>query len=131
MVSDLLETGKIDVLRDYILRKRPGLIIFDCDGVLVDKETIANQCLSDFFSHGDTTLSPGECRRLFPGRTMEDVCQEASRRVNRTYSVAMVQQVRKQIEIHLSEGVRPIPGAVELVHLVANSGLPFCVASAG
>lgn len=42
-------------------------IIFDCDGVLVDSEPLANRVLSDLLCENGVAMSPEECRDTFVG----------------------------------------------------------------
>jgi HAD superfamily hydrolase (TIGR01509 family) len=107
------------------------LVIFDCDGVLVDTETIANNHVSRVFSTLGPAISGDECRRLFQGKMMEDVCKAYTTMHNLPFDPELPKMVRAQVEEAMTHGIKPIPGAVELVHRVRDSGVPFCVASSG
>ena len=50
-----------------------GLIIFDCDGVLVDSESLANRVLSQVFGESGFEISPEDCLRRFVGMSMRSV----------------------------------------------------------
>jgi beta-phosphoglucomutase-like phosphatase (HAD superfamily) len=50
------------------------LVIFDCDGVLVDTEMIANNHIARVLSQFGPSTTGRECRQLFQGKTLEDVC---------------------------------------------------------
>src|SRR6185369_17856994 len=48
-------------------------VLFDCDGVLVDSETITNGVLRDMLEErGWKGLSAAECMRTFIGKTLRD-----------------------------------------------------------
>ncbi len=51
----------------------PELIIFDCDGVLVDSEMISNRLLAEHLSHYGFAITPEQCRRRFVGFSMAKV----------------------------------------------------------
>lgn len=61
---------------------RPGLVIFDCDGVLVDTETLANRRLSAWLTEAGFAISYEDCRRTFCGRSMKSVQEEVAQAVN-------------------------------------------------
>ena len=54
----------------------PGLVIFDCDGVLVDTETLANRRLSAWLTEAGFAIGYEDCRRIFCGRSMKAVQDE-------------------------------------------------------
>ena len=110
---------------------RPNLVIFDCDGVLVDTEAVANARMAELFSAMGLAVNGTECRRLFQGKTMEDVCAEVDALLGRPVDPEFPSHVRREVEITLQAGVDPVPGVVDLVGRVIGSGIPHCVASAG
>ena len=48
---------------------KPDLVIFDCDGVLVDSEVLSCQCLSEVLGECGIALSEDEAVELFLGRS--------------------------------------------------------------
>ena len=48
------------------------LIIFDCDGVLVDSEAIANRIMADVLTENGLPMTTEDCMEHFLGRTMSD-----------------------------------------------------------
>ena len=57
-----------------------GLMIFDCDGVLVDTEAPVNQVISNNLSRYGLRIPPEDCHSLFTGGTMMDVRDEVIKR---------------------------------------------------
>ncbi len=43
---------------------RPDLIIFDCDGVLVDSEVLSCRCLSEVLAHYGINLDAAQALRI-------------------------------------------------------------------
>ena len=55
----------------------PKLVIFDCDGVLVDSEMITNNLLRDDLAKRGLDLPIGQIMALFVGGTMKSVGVQA------------------------------------------------------
>ena len=49
---------------------RFDLIIFDCDGVLVDSEPLANEVEAELLTNLGMALTPEDARVLFKGKTV-------------------------------------------------------------
>jgi beta-phosphoglucomutase-like phosphatase (HAD superfamily) len=54
---------------------RPDLIIFDCDGVLVDSELLSCRCLSEVLAEFGFELSVDQALDLFLGRSSAAIGQ--------------------------------------------------------
>ena len=52
------------------------MVIFDCNGVLVDSEPLATSIVSDEFIRAGFALTPDIVARYFTGRRLADVCAE-------------------------------------------------------
>ena len=109
----------------------PSLIIFDCDGVLVDTEPVANRLLARVLGEEGFPISYEECRRLFVGRTMDAVRAHVEDALGRPLRDDWTAYIRDRTLEAFAEGVEPIPGAREIVHALGARGLPYCVASSG
>ena len=59
---------------------RPELVIFDCDGVLVDSEPITNALLREDLAARGLSLTQRDIEDSFVGGTMGGVGKEAARR---------------------------------------------------
>ena len=104
------------------------LIIFDCDGVLVDTEAIANDRMATIFTSLGYQTTGADCRRQFQGKSLRDVCRDVSRIVGEPVEH---QWLRRQIYKHLGSGVQAIAGAETAVATLLNDGYQVCVASSG
>ena len=51
----------------------PALVIFDCDGVLVDSEAIANRLMADAINASGIPITYEDCRTRFIGGTLQRV----------------------------------------------------------
>ena len=110
---------------------KPRLVIFDCDGVLVDTEAAANARMAEIFTDLGHTITAEECRTLFQGRTMEGVCETFADMAGRVYDPSLPAILRAEVEEVLAVTTEPIPDAINLVHRIRREGLPMCVASSG
>ncbi|APG46024.1 HAD family hydrolase [Phaeobacter porticola] len=108
----------------------PQLVIFDCDGVLVDSETLSNQVLADNLARHGLQLSLAECMDLFVGGTMADVRTKAIAR-GADLPENWVDEVYGETYARLRQGVDLVPGIPDLLALLQARGIAFCVASNG
>jgi HAD superfamily hydrolase (TIGR01509 family) len=106
---------------------RVELIIFDCDGVLVETESVAAEILSTYLTDQGVALSAADCEERFNGMDLS-VVQEQVEAMGGVIAHDFVTTVRARIFDALSKGVEPVPGVRELLRSVT---LPFCVASGG
>jgi HAD superfamily hydrolase (TIGR01509 family) len=109
----------------------PSLVIFDCDGVLVDSEPVANRLLVRILAEDGFHVSYEECRRLFVGRTLEAVMAHVEREIGRPLGSHWPDYVRDETLLAFAEGVAAVPGAEAVLRHLAAAGIPFCVASSG
>ena len=109
----------------------PALVIFDCDGVLVDTEAVSNTVLSAALARHDFRISVEDCRLRFVGRTIESVQAAVEVDIGRALGAAWSEQVRAETEAAFDWGVQPIAGVETAIRAVVDAGLPFCVASSG
>jgi HAD superfamily hydrolase (TIGR01509 family) len=106
-------------------RPEPRLIIFDCDGVLVDSELLSCQCLSETLAQCGIALSEDEALQLFLGRStaaLLDYYREDPRLVPARFLAALKARVFQRFKLAL----RPIGGVEQVLSQLTT---PFCVAS--
>ena len=111
-------------------RLRPGLVIFDCDGVLVDTERLGNQRLAAVLSEAGFPISYEDCRRTFVGKPMAAI-QAHVEAAGVMLGADFVQRWNDGLPELFKDGLDPIPHVEGAVRALAAAGLPFCVASSG
>lgn len=109
---------------------RPSLFIFDCDGVLVDSETIANTLLSENLARFGLVIGPDECLRYFQGGSMLDVPAFAKQR-GVTLPDGWTDDFYAEMYAELEKGVSVIEGVPTLLDRLDSLKIPYCVASNG
>lgn len=108
---------------------RPDLVIFDCDGVLVDSEAVSARVLSANLARHGLDLSPGRCMELFLGGTMDDVMRRALG-LGAALHDGWVAEVYAETYAALRDGVDVIPG-IPALDAMSRAGIAHCVASNG
>ena len=109
----------------------PSLVIFDCDGVLVDTETVSNRVLAQVLTEFGFPVTYEECRRLFVGRSMEGVTSHVEEALGRKLQADWPSYIREKTFEAFGAGIEPVVGAREVLEALAARALPYCVASSG
>jgi HAD superfamily hydrolase (TIGR01509 family) len=107
---------------------RPSLIIFDCDGVLVDSEMLGNRILAAVAGECGLALDPQEALALFRGGKMADCVAVLSERLGRPLPEDFVATVRTRTAAAFCAELRAVDGVAEAL---AQITVPMCVASSG
>ena len=74
---------------------KPQLILFDCDGVLVDSEYIAAQVESELLTDAGYPISPEEIAERFAGLTWPSILMEIERESSIPISASLIEKSRK------------------------------------
>ncbi|MEP2715063.1 HAD family phosphatase [Pseudophaeobacter sp.] len=108
----------------------PELIIFDCDGVLVDSERVSNLALVDNLARHGLELTLERSMELFVGGTMTGVMQKAVT-LGADLHDGWVDEIYAESYAALEAGVDLMPGVADLLVLLDAEQIPTCVASNG
>jgi HAD superfamily hydrolase (TIGR01509 family) len=104
---------------------KPELVIFDCDGVLVDSELLSCRCLSETLADIGVEVSVEQALRLFLGRSTAAVTQYCADR-GRPVPVTFLPQLKLRVRESFRRALKPIPG---IGALLSDFKAPSCVAS--
>jgi HAD superfamily hydrolase (TIGR01509 family) len=105
------------------------LVIFDCDGVLVDSEHLVNEVEAHVMARLGLALSPEDARASFMGRTVEEVVAILESRIDARLPAAWTYDWAMATALGFVRGLRPVPGVADVVDLLARRGIATCVAS--
>lgn len=107
------------------------LVIFDCDGVLVDSEPIASEVFSQAVTELGLIMSPQEADRAFRGRSLPDCLAIVERRLGRELPQDFLPALTLATRTAFAERLRAIPSIREVLLALQNEHVPMCVASSG
>tara|TARA_R110002096_G_scaffold6206_6_gene28574 strand:- start:421 stop:1074 length:654 start_codon:yes stop_codon:yes gene_type:complete len=105
-----------------------SLVIFDCDGVLVDSEMLGNHVFAEMLSENGHRISAAETVARFRGMKLatclEILQNESGVRLPESFET----ELRRRMSDAFRAQLRPVKGAPRLIR---SMSVPFCVASSG
>jgi HAD superfamily hydrolase (TIGR01509 family) len=104
------------------------LVIFDCDGVLVDSEPISNRVLAECLTEIGLATTTEESMQIYMGRWWPDILAIAAERLGGPIPEPFTETYRERQLEALAAGVEPMPGALAALERIQA---PVCVASNG
>lgn len=102
------------------------LVIFDCDGVLVDSEPLAMAVLLETIRGAGLELDPAAGYDLFLGRSLSSVGRMLVEDFGIELDATALDEMRQRLYARFRAELRPIRHVPEVV---AGLRVPFCVAS--
>ena len=103
-------------------------VIFDCDGVLVDSEPIANRVLASLLTEAGLPTTFADCMRDYRGRSMASCMALASERLGSPMPADLPDRYYAEVKAVFARELEAVPGVVGALDRIA---LPSCVASSG
>lgn len=108
------------------------LVIFDCDGVLVDSERLSHQVLQQMLAEQGVALGFDDTVRRFIGSSNASMLQ----RVAGLLGLAQPPEgffdlFTQRSQAAFSAGLAAVPGVLQVLDTLDGLGLPWCVASNG
>ncbi len=103
------------------------LIIFDCDGVLVDSEVIGNRVYADFLTSLGHPLTPAECSARYMGMSDASVVALFAEK-GTPLPDTFIEDAHERERIALAHDLEAVSGVVETLQ---NLTVPYCLASSG
>ncbi len=106
----------------------PDLVIFDCDGVLVDSEVIFARILGECLAEADLPATAEEALALGFGKNRATLTEAVEARFGQTLPDGFFEAMRARTALALERELKPMPGIADLL-----AALPAarCVASNG
>lgn len=107
------------------------LVIFDCDGVLVDSERIASREFALLLKEIGLHFTLPEMIDTFVGNSMPRCVEIITQRLGYAPPPDLLERYGIVTRAALSRELRPVPGVGALLDVLDAAGLPYAVASNG
>lgn len=104
-------------------------VIFDCDGVLIDSETIATVILAADLAEVGLPMAPEEAHRRFTGWTTVQIAEVVKAETGRPVPGDWVQRHVALVREVVTREVEAIPGVLGVLDVLDAAGIPWGVAS--
>ena len=107
---------------------RFDLVIFDCDGVVVDSERVVFEVFGSFIRSLGVGLTDSETHEQFLGRTLAECMTIVERLSGKPVPPGALERYCADRDRVLREQVQPVEGIREVLEALT---IPFCIASSG
>ena len=109
-------------------KSRFDLVIFDCDGVLVDSELITNRIFARMLNEMGIPVSLEDMFEQFVGRSMPQCLEMTAGLLGRPVPDEFEREYHARAAAALKLELKPVPG---IEQVLATMDIPYCVASSG
>lgn len=106
-------------------------VIFDCDGVLVDSETLENQAFVECVADLGLNMTLEEAIDAYRGRKLAEWVADVECRLGRCVPATFIPDFRARSAKVFQAQLQPIPGVAVVIQALQSLSIPFCVASSG
>lgn len=106
--------------------QQPDLVIFDCDGVLVDSEIVAARVEAELLRRAGYDITAEDLARLYAGLTFKDVMLRIEEEARHVFQASLIDEAERMVDRRLEKEARAIEGVHEAVASVAA---PRCICS--
>ncbi len=112
------------------MNKQPiRLVIFDCDGVLVDSEEIALQVLVAALAEKGISLTTEEAADRFLGRSLGSLAKVVQHEFGVAIDPPFLASMREVLHARFRTELKPVKGVSALIGALKTAGIACCVAS--
>ena len=87
------------------------LVIFDCDGVLVDSEIVAARVEAELLTRAGYPIEAEELARLYAGLTFKDIMLRIEQESRQVFQASLIDDAETLVDRRLEAEVRAIDGA--------------------
>ena len=106
----------------------PELVIFDCDGVLVDSERLAIRVDVEFLAGVGWIMTEAEAAERFVGLSMAQIRHQVESHLGRALPGNWEDEFQERLRDAFISGLAPVQGVVEALNAIHQE---TCVASSG
>jgi len=111
--------------------KQIQLVIFDCDGVLVDSEPITNSVFAQMLGDLGISLTLQDMYERFVGQSTARCCELIAAMLGRPVPPGFVAEYRARSDAALASQLQTVPGIEATLDTLDRMGVRYCVASNG
>jgi len=104
------------------------LIIFDCDGTLVDSESLSNRLLSEMMNEVGIEMTESESLKLFKGTHFALISDFVKKNKKVNFEYNFEKEFRNRCELLFKKELKTIDGAISFIKKLK---IPYCIASNG
>lgn len=94
------------------------LVIFDCDGVLVDSEIVAARVEADLLTAAGYPIEAEDLARLYAGLTFRDIMLRIEQESRQLFQASLIDEAERLVDERLRTEVKAIEGAHEAIDSV-------------
>ncbi|MGO4296354.1 HAD family hydrolase [Glutamicibacter sp. MCAF14] len=102
-----------------MLNPKFSAVLFDCDGVLVDSESITNSVLRQMLIELGWDISPEQCIEIFIGKALMDQWEPIHAQTGFRIDDQWIGQFRARRDEALRSRLQPIPAALDAVKQIS------------
>jgi HAD superfamily hydrolase (TIGR01509 family) len=114
-----------------VITDRPDLVIFDCDGVLIDTERIAVPIDVEILAELGWEMTEAEVVERFLGRSEADCSREIEEHLGHALPDSLSFEIDERYRQAFERELAPVAGVLDVLGALERSGTPVCVASSG
>lgn len=104
----------------------PELVIFDCDGVLVDSEIVAARVEAKMLGAAGFEIEAEELAQRYAGLTFKDILMAIEAEADMLFEAKLIEKVEEEVDRRLRREVKAIDGVGAAVSAIAT---PKCICS--
>jgi len=108
----------------------PKLVIFDCDGVLVDTEPVTEKIIADSLTRNGFPVAPEDTNALFIGGTIRGIFDHVTGQ-GIPLPTTWVDDIYTEVFAALAKGVPVFDGVIDLLDRLDAAGVATAIASNG
>ena len=107
------------------------LVIFDCDGVLVDSEAIGNRFISEALTLAGIPISAEDALSKFLGGKLTQIKEDAEKQLGFSLPANWVDEIYKKQFSEFRKNLKSISGIEDVLDVLERINTPVCVGSNG
>jgi HAD superfamily hydrolase (TIGR01509 family) len=105
------------------------LVIFDCDGVLVDSEVISNRVLAEMLTTAGLPTTLTDSRREYQGMLLADIRARVEDKLGNTLPDDWIARYEAERDAAFAGELQAVAYSAEAVAQISAAGIAVCVAS--